>query len=71
MCVKVPRRLFFLLRDGERRRRRSYGFGREQKKKKIHVERERKEREGGVGNANYTSYFASCVEMMKIWHHGG
>ena len=42
-----------------------------QKKKNIHVERERKEREGGVGNANYTSYFASCVEMMKIWHHGG
>ena len=43
----------------------------QKKKKNIHVERERKEREGGVGNANYTSYFASCVEMMKIWHHGG
>ena len=41
------------------------------KKKNIHVDRERKEREGGVGNANYTSYFASCVEMMKIWHYGG
>ena len=43
----------------------------ENQKKNIHVERERKGREGGVGNANYTSYFASCVEMMKIWHHGG
>ena len=39
----------------------------DKKKKNIHVERERKGREGGVGNANYTSYFHL---VLKCWKFG-
>ena len=47
MCVKVPRSLFFLLRDGEGRRKEKKLWVRKRTKKNIHVGRERKGREGG------------------------
>ena len=58
MCVKVPRSLFFFVKRWiEKKKEKKLWVWKRKKKKNIHVERERKGREGGVGNANYTSYF--------------
>ena len=56
MCKSTEKVIFFVKRWREKKEKKLW-VRKRTKKKNIHVERERKGREGGVGNANYTSYF--------------